>query len=134
MNIHQHPERLDHLASAYALGTLRGGARHRLEQLAREYPNIRAAIWTWQGRLSGMTELHTAVAPDAVVWTRIHNLVKADQEASAMAKARTLPTPVQRRRWSALAFWRGATAATALTAVMAAVVGWSNSDTSIAKS
>lgn len=125
MNIHQHPERLDHLASAYALGTLRGGARRRLEQLAREYPNIRAAVWTWQGRLSGMTELQTAVTPDAAVWTRIHNLVKADQEAEAMAKVRTSPSQPHRQRWSALTFWRAATAATVLTAVVAGVVSWS---------
>ena len=36
MDIHRHPERLDHLAAAYALGTLRGGARRRFEALARE--------------------------------------------------------------------------------------------------
>ena len=36
MNLIQNPDLLNHLASNYALGTLRGGARRRFETLARE--------------------------------------------------------------------------------------------------
>ena len=43
MNIDRHPELLDRLASAYALGTLRGGARRRFEALARERAPVRAS-------------------------------------------------------------------------------------------
>lgn len=52
MNLTNKPELLDHLAAAYALGTLRGGARRRFEQLAREYAQVRAAALLWQGRWS----------------------------------------------------------------------------------
>jgi hypothetical protein len=41
MNILQNPELVDRLAAAYALGTLRGGARRRFEALARQSPSLR---------------------------------------------------------------------------------------------
>ena len=99
MNLHQHPELLDRLAAAHALGTLRGGARRRFEALAR----------------------------DEAVWTRIDNLVQADQDSRAMARARSAPpthTPAQSPVggwWRNLALWRGATAAGALATVLAVV-------------
>ncbi len=34
-------ERLELIAAAYVLGTLRGGARRRLETLARQHPEVR---------------------------------------------------------------------------------------------
>ncbi|MEG1456016.1 MAG: RNA polymerase subunit sigma-70, partial [Comamonas sp.] len=42
MNLIQNTELLDRLAAAHALGTLRGGARRRFEQLARENAQVRA--------------------------------------------------------------------------------------------
>ena len=57
MNFSQHPELLDQLASAYALGTLRGGARRRFETLAREQAPVRAAALIWQSRVASMNEL-----------------------------------------------------------------------------
>ena len=48
MNIHRHPELLDRLAAAWALGTLRGGARRRFEALAREQAPVRAAALLWE--------------------------------------------------------------------------------------
>ena len=88
MNILQNPELLDHLASSYALGTLRGGARRRFETLAREQAPIRAAALIWQSRLASMNELQPQSVPDAAVWTRIDNLVQGEQQAKAMQAAR----------------------------------------------
>jgi anti-sigma-K factor RskA len=78
MNLTQNPELLDRLAASYSLGTLHGGARRRFEQLAREYPQVRAAALLWQGRWSAFSEVQTPVQPDAVVWTRIVNLLQAE--------------------------------------------------------
>jgi anti-sigma-K factor RskA len=123
MKLHQHPELLDRLAAAHALGTLRGGARRRFEALAREEPVIRAAALIWQGRVAGMNELQTPKAPAGAVWTRIDNLVRADQDSQAMAKTRSAP-PTQEPAngwWRSLVLWRGATAAGALATVLAMV-------------
>lgn len=116
------PQLLDHLAGAYALGTLRGGARRRLEALAREHPTVRAALLVWQGRITAMTELQEPVPPSPAVWVRIENLVRADienhrrarQTAAAQAGARA-PSPW----WMSLSLWRGTAVAGMLAALMA---------------
>ncbi|WP_374411277.1 anti-sigma factor domain-containing protein [Hydrogenophaga sp.] len=122
MDIHRHPELLDRLAAAYAIGTLRGGARRRFETLARERAPVRAAALIWQSRVASMTELEQAVAPSPVVWTRIENLVRAEREQAAMLaaalKARAQPAGAW---WRNLALWRGAAGAGVLATVLSVV-------------
>lgn len=121
MDIHRHPELLDRLAAAYALGTLRGGARRRFETLARERAPVRAAALVWQSRVASLTELETAVEPSPAVWTRIHNLIEAERQQAAMAAARAEPPPAAGGWWRSLALWRGAAGAGALATVLAVV-------------
>lgn len=122
MDIHRHPDLLDQLAAAYAIGTLRGGARRRFETLARERAPVRAAALVWQSRVASMTELAPAVTPSPVVWTRIHNLIEAEREQAAMAAARAEPAPPPPTGWwRSLALWRGAAGAGALATVLAVV-------------
>ena len=116
MNLQHRTELLEHLAQAYALGTLRGGARRRFETLAREHHTVRVAALLWQSRIAAMNELQPATQPDAVVWTRISNLLQGEQEAQAMQAARAaaedstaLATPGN--WWRSLLVWRGAAAA-----------------------
>ena len=125
MNLINNPELLDRLASQYALGTLRGGARRRFETLAREHPSVRAAAMVWQTRLAGVNELQAHATPSAVVWTRIENLVRAELDAAtmrsrkALAQANTKPAGW----WQGLAIWRGLAVAGALATVVAIVTG-----------
>ncbi|WP_310564724.1 anti-sigma factor domain-containing protein [Hydrogenophaga sp.] len=119
MNLTQHPELLDRLAAAYALGTLRGGARRRFEALAREQAPVRAAALIWQSRVASMNELQQAALPSSAVWTRIHNLVRAERDQTAMATARSAPAPARAGWWRSLPLWRGTTAAGALATVLA---------------
>lgn len=126
MNLHVHPELLELLAASHALGTLRGGARRRFEAMAREQAPVRAAALVWQSRLASMAELQSPVVPDPAVWTRIRNMIEAEQAQQAMARQRTAPAPQTSTRggWlRSLALWRGAAAAGALATVVAAVVG-----------
>ena len=88
MNLAHHPDLLDRIAAAVALGTLRGGARRRFETLARRHAVVHAAALTWSARLAGLTELQPGVEPDPAVWTRIENLIRADAEQRAMQAAR----------------------------------------------
>lgn len=114
------PRLLDHLASAYALGTLRGGARRRLETLARDHATVRSAMLIWQARVSALTELQEPVSPSPAVWTRIHNLVRADIEAGQIQRVAASARPAGRVGWwQSLALWRGGAVAGALATVVA---------------
>jgi anti-sigma-K factor RskA len=122
MNLQNHPQLLDQLAAAYALGTLRGGARRRFETLAREQAPVRAAALIWQSRVASMNELQTATTPPPAVWTRIDNLVQAERERSAMTSAREAASqPTPGGWWRNLALWRSASAAGALATVLAVI-------------
>jgi anti-sigma-K factor RskA len=126
MNLTAHPELLELLAASHALGTLRGGARRRFEALAREQAPVRAAALVWQGRLASMTELQTPIIPDAAVWTRIRNMIDAEQTQHAVERQRDAANAAGKPQggWlRSLALWRGATAAGALATVLAVVVG-----------
>ena len=101
MDFSKHPERTERLAAAYALGTLRGGARRRFEQLAQRHPHVRAAALTWQGRMAGLTELQKPIAPPAAVWTRIDNLLQASKDEARIAAQRA----PQARMAAAAAAW-----------------------------
>ncbi|MDM0040152.1 anti-sigma factor [Variovorax sp. J22G21] len=126
MNIAAHPELLELLAASHALGTLRGGARRRFEAIARESAPVRAAALIWQGRLASMTELQPSIVPDAAVWTRIRNLIEAEQAGQALARQRAAPpaaSPAQGGWLRSLALWRSASLAGALATAIAVVVG-----------
>lgn len=125
MNLMNNPDLADRLGAAYALGTLRGGARRRLETLARENPAVRANLLAWQERMAALTELQPAQQPSPNVWKRIENLVQAQRQALGVAATgvgvdmSALLQRVQR----ALGWWRGAALAGGLATLAAVVVG-----------
>ncbi|MES2977891.1 MAG: anti-sigma factor [Pseudomonadota bacterium] len=126
MNITRNPALVDQLAASYALGTLRGGARRRFEDVARANPGVRAAALIWQSRLGSMAELQPELAPSAAVWKRIEIKLAADREARQIQRGRENARPIQPDAggwWANLRLWRGTTAAGALAAVFAVVVG-----------
>lgn len=123
MNLTQNPSLIEQLAASYALGTLRGGARRRFEEVARTHAEVRAAALIWQGRLASVAELQPQAAPSPAVWKRIENLVNAEKEAKAMQAARVPAAVAATGWWASLNLWRGAAAAGAMAAVVAVVVG-----------
>lgn len=114
MNLDHRPDLVDRLAAAYALGTLRGGARRRLESIARASPAIRARVLLWQEHFAAMAELQPGQAPGANVWKRIANAIAADGGAARVQES-TMFERLRRR----LALWRGAALAAGLAAAVA---------------
>ena len=92
---YDNPELLDRLAAEYVLGTLRGPARRRFERLLWEQPAARAAVDSWQSRLSGLAEALPSTAPPARVWMQL------EQAISPGAKAP--PRSTLWRNWALLA-------------------------------
>ena len=122
MRLIDHPELLDRLAAAYALGSLRHGARRRFEALARVHAPVQAAALLWQVQLAGLTALQPSVAPDPAVWTRIDNLVRADLEQRRAQQAAHAALAQDARRstgWRSLALWRTLAFGGVLAAVLA---------------
>ena len=64
-------QRLDALAAAYALGTLLGRTRRRLDRVAQTDPTVAAAIRGWEWRLAALTEGMPGVTPPPHVWEGI---------------------------------------------------------------
>ncbi|MBG9388563.1 anti-sigma factor [Caenimonas aquaedulcis] len=112
MNLNRHPELVDRLAASYALGTLRGGARRRFEQLARQDASIRAPALLWQERFAAMTELQRADMPSANVWKRIQNEIEATRPTRGVAAS-------EPARQGIASWWRGAALAGAFATVAA---------------
>lgn len=123
MHLTRNPELLDRLAAAYSLGTLRGGARRRFEQLARDHAQVRAAALLWQGRWSAFSEVQTPVQPDAAIWTRIANLLQADRQQSQWGAQRQAGAAAPRAGSQVLSWWRGLALAGSLATVAAVSVG-----------
>ena len=113
MNLHAHPDLVDRLAAAYALGTLRGGARRRFETLARSSPQLRVAALLWQERFVSMTELQQSETPDPNVWKRIENVVAAEAAAGRSRGA----TPAGGLLRGVAAWWRAGALAAGVAAV-----------------
>lgn len=112
MNILERPELMDRLAAAYALGTLRGGARRRFEALARSSPTLRVHALVWQERFMSMTELQQSEAPGPNVWKRIENVLAAEERPAPAAAREGVGADLLRR---ARNWWRaGAIAAVAM--------------------
>ena len=111
MDLIRNPELADRLAAAYALGSLRGGARRRFESLARQSPQLRALALLWQERMSAMTELQAQEAPSPNVWKRIAIAVRNEEEARRAAAAP--------RARSGERFWRVAALAGGFAAIIA---------------
>lgn len=123
MNIAQHPELVERLAAAYALGTLRGPARHRFEALARQHPTVRAAVLKWESHWSGLTEIQVEHTPPAAVWRRIDNLVQtesAQARATQAKRAAAASSDSAPSWWNPLRMWQGAALASLAVAALVA--------------
>ena len=126
MNIVQNPPLLEHLASSYALGTLRGGARRRFEAMARESATVRATALIWQERLGSITELQPQVAPSPNVWKRIENLLPAQaavHPAANTVRPELVEGSLLDKLRRSLFVWRGAAFAGAVATLAGLMFG-----------
>ena len=120
MNLLRHPGLLDRLAAEYALGTLRGGARRRLQGLARQDATIDQALQDWQRRLEAIVELAPAQAPPSTVWQAIEEQLGLAAAPAQITRQTTAARVGALQSWfQNLNFWRGwSFVATAAAAIM----------------
>lgn len=106
------PRLLEHLASAYVLGTLSHGARRRFERLRRERADVDRLATGWEARLGGLAQSVPPIRPAPRVWRAIEARTRPHQRAGA----RTLPN------WLAAAGFTLGGLATGLVAALALVL------------
>lgn len=116
-NVRHNARLREMLAAEYALGTLKGGARRRLESWLDEDAALRFAITEWQDRLNPMSEFAVQAHPSPEVWRAISkeiDLQKTDQQNR---------TSFWLNLREDLSFWRGlGMASTALATILIAVL------------
>jgi len=101
-------QRLQVLASQYALGTLSSRARRRLDRIARRDPVVAQALRDWELRLAALASAAPPVTPPPRVWDNIAarlGLVRAPEGPS----------------WTAFGWWRGLALASSLAAIVLAI-------------
>ncbi len=72
---YQRAQLYEPLAAEYALGTLHGGARRRMEQLIHREPAVAAAVRAWETRLWPLTRAIAPAEPPAELWRKIERRV-----------------------------------------------------------
>jgi anti-sigma-K factor RskA len=71
------PDAVKALAAEYVLGTLRGGARRRLEALLREDRPLAAEVRRWEDALTPIAETAAPIEPPKRVWSNIESRVSS---------------------------------------------------------
>jgi len=121
------PELADKLAAEYALGTLRGPARRRFENLLPAHPSLRRATSDWERRLDTLTASTPSVTPPPRVWQGIQSRLFGASDAlqasgghigqMASDAARSVV-----RWWERLALWQGAAGVATVAAITLGVM------------
>ena len=93
------PQLANRLASEYVLGTLRGPARRRFEQLLSAHPGLRSAVSQWQERLAPLSTSVAEVAPPERVWQGVQAKLFSDKQSQGQM--------TQLPWWQRLSLWRG---------------------------
>lgn len=105
---------VDHLASAYVLGTLAGGARRRFERLLHDRADLQLAVAEWESRLGALAQ---AVPPHAApprVWAAVDARTRPPSAAVSAATRPGLPGWLKPAGWSLGGLAAGVLAAGAL--------------------
>lgn len=96
---YEHPQLINDLAGRYALGTLQGPARRRMERLSQSNPAVLTAIHRWEERLAGLADLADPVEPPEKVWAHTHEKISLTGRAAQRAQSRWW----RNRTWLAIA-------------------------------
>jgi anti-sigma-K factor RskA len=124
VNIGNKPELLDKLCADYALGTMKGGARRRLENYARQSATVRASLLLWQERMAAMIELVPQVVPRPHVWPSIARKVSLEIQNSRSSEFATLAQSTDKLLRATINRWRSIAMAGGLATAASVLVGW----------
>jgi anti-sigma-K factor RskA len=99
------PSLANRLAAEYVLGTLRGPARRRFDNLLLAHAGLRDAVAAWQAHLNPMALSLAEQAPSPAVWRAIQARIGGSSAPAVSAAASASPS--RGGFWASLGFWRG---------------------------
>lgn len=113
------PELIERLSAEYVLGTLRGKARDRFEQLMAESYRIRLSVWSWEKSLNTIASVSSPVQPPEHIWHYINKKIEPAIEVPSPEKTSPKETsPEETRVFNLWHWWSfAATAAAVLLAI-----------------
>jgi anti-sigma-K factor RskA len=94
------PALLDHLASTYVVGTLRGGARRRFETLLKQRADVRLLTAQWQERVHVLSAPVPRVRPSAQVWRNVQAQIQAQSKPQTQKPNAAQATPKPSGWWT----------------------------------
>jgi anti-sigma-K factor RskA len=124
VNIGNKPELLDKLCAGYALGTLKGHTRKRLEAYARQSATVRARMLLWQERMVAMIELVPPEEPRSIVWSNIENRVLQEVAASRASSPASYIQNTEDFIKQTIARWRRLAMIGGLATAASVLLGW----------
>jgi anti-sigma-K factor RskA len=128
VNIGNKPELLDKLCAGYALGTLKGHTRKRLEAYARQSATVRATMLLWQERMVAMIELAPQVEPRPTVWPNIEKRmleeIAASRTSSPASYVSNTEEVIKNAINNAIARWRRFAIIGGLATTASVLIGW----------
>lgn len=117
---YDHPDLQDQLAAQYALGSLTGLARRRLETLMRQNPALQARVTAWEEQLAPLADTAPPIVPPGHVLTALHRRLFHDHATLRARPSRSAHSGAS--WWDRLAAWRWMTGAAL--AVAAALIAY----------
>jgi anti-sigma-K factor RskA len=124
VNIGSNPELLDKLCAGYALGTMKGGARRRLEHYARQSAAVRTSLILWQERMVAMIELVPQVTPSPHVWPSIERKVQHEVALNSIGQYRALAGSAENLLKATINRWRSIAMGAGLATAASVLIGW----------
>lgn len=123
------PELLSRLAAEYVLGTMKGGARRRLEEYARDNRALRDEIAQWEARFTPLADTIAPITPPMRVWQKIEARTTntKTQASTSVSSQNSLKTLTNKGLFQSLSFWRNlglGTSALAATLMVSLFTGY----------
>lgn len=120
------PEMLDEMAAEYVLGTLRGPARRRFEQLIAGDAELARRVEAWAQRLDPLVEAAPPIEPPARIWAAIERRIGAAPEHRRRGliaflfgrPTEAVPNLATAGLWYCVSFWRQVGIASAALALL----------------
>ena len=117
-------ERRNALAAEFVLGTLRGGARRRYQQLMMQHQLVRETTWVWEQYINVLGHKLEPKVPSEQVWLEVSQRLGFENELDGSSKAAAqTKDKIAQLKPRVTRFWQGlATLATAAAIILAVIL------------